>query len=158
MASSLERAIKVVKMSAQKAAQGAPRAETVAGTRQCSRWVYTSGAVLGGGRPLDPSLVRFDPPLGTPPFRASPHLNVITRTSLFPLPGPAPLLDRLGGLLGRPGDPLGRLGGFLGRLGHLLGRRGGLLGRLGGLLGRLGRLLGGLGAVWGRRGAVSEPP
>ena len=29
-ASSLERAIKVVKMSAQKAAQGAPRAETVA--------------------------------------------------------------------------------------------------------------------------------
>ena len=53
------------------------------------------------------------PSPGTPPFRASPHLNVITRTSLFPLPGPAPLLGASWGPLG---SLLGASWGFLGAL------------------------------------------
>ena len=43
----------------------------------------------GPKRHLHPSYAPLPPSPGTPPFRASPHLNVITRTSLFPLPGPA---------------------------------------------------------------------
>ena len=48
LASSLERAIKVVKVSAQKAAQGAPRAETVAVHRAIMQMGLHSWGLLGG--------------------------------------------------------------------------------------------------------------
>jgi len=78
--------------------------------------------------------VRSTPLPWTPPFRASPHLNVITRTSLFPLPGLArngkseigagarrSFLDPFWPFLAQNGFTLGRFGAHLGHLGPTLG-------------------------------------
>ena len=79
-------------------------------------------------------LARSTPLPWTPPFRASPHQNVITRTSLFPLPGLArngkseigagakrSFLDPFWPFLAQNGFTLGRFGAHVGPFGPHFG-------------------------------------